>query len=138
MRKDRGEAIVEFALLAPILFLLLFAMVDFGRVFDAWLIATNASREGARYAAIYAAQDYATLAEVQNLSRQKAYDYLSSGLGGRSDVSFSSSDIVVTVPSKASGQPVIVNVTVQVEIWSMFNMFLSNPAGVQGQATMRI
>lgn len=138
MRKDKGEAIVEFALLAPVLFLILFALVDFGRVFDAWLVSTNAAREGARYAAIYASEDYLTEAQVQQLSKQKTYDYLTNGLGGRSDVTYALSDIAVTVPSKVSGQPVTVNVTVRVEIWAMFSMFVSNPADVQGQATMRI
>ncbi len=138
MRKDKGEAIVEFALLAPILFLLLFALVDFGRVFDAWLISTNAAREGARYAAIYASEDYLSTAQVQQLTKQKAYDYLASGLGTRGDVTYALSDISVNMPSKTPGQPVTVNVTVRVEIWAMLNMFVSNPADIQGEATMRI
>lgn len=138
MRKDNGDAIVEFALLAPILFLLLLGLVDFGRVFDAWLVTTNAAREGARYAAIYASQDYLDAGEVQQLTRDKVADYLDSGFGTRSDVAYSASNITVNMPAKASGQPVTVNVAVQVQIWALLNVFLSNPADIHGQATMRI
>ncbi len=136
---EKGEAIVEFALLAPILLLLLFGLVDFGRVFDAWLITTNAAREGARYATIYAGQDYLSDAQVRQLTKQKALDYLNSGLGGRSDVTLPTiNDITVTIPSRLPGEPATVNVAVKVEIWALVNMFLSNPANLQGQATMRI
>jgi hypothetical protein len=38
-------------MILPIFLLLLFALVDFGRGFYAWLILTNAAREGARVAA---------------------------------------------------------------------------------------
>lgn len=138
MRKNKGEAIVEFALLAPLLILLLMALVDFGRVFDAWLISTNAAREGARYGAVYASQDYITAADVRTLSTQKAFDYLTSGLDGRTDVTFAMGDIAVALPSKTPGEPVTVSVTVRVEILFLPAMFLPNPTGVQGQATMRI
>lgn len=38
----------------PILLILLFALVDFGRAFYTWLLVTNAAREGARIAAVQA------------------------------------------------------------------------------------
>lgn len=130
---------MEFAILAPVLFVILFGLVDFGRVFDAWLITTNAAREGARYTVVYASQDYLSDAEVKQLGAQKVLDYLNSSLGGRSDVTPPSlSDITVSVPSRAPGEPVTVEVSVRVQVWALVNMFLSNPAQVRGQATMRI
>ncbi len=48
---ERGQALVEFAMVMPIMLLLLFALVDFGRAFYSWLLITNAAREGARVAA---------------------------------------------------------------------------------------
>lgn len=49
---ERGQAIVEFALVLPLFLVLLFALVDFGRGYQAWLQVTNAAREGARVGAV--------------------------------------------------------------------------------------
>lgn len=58
-RKDeeRGQSLVEFALLVPIFLLLVFAIVDFGMGFHAWITVTNSAREGARYGAVGATAD---------------------------------------------------------------------------------
>ncbi len=52
VRDDRGAAAVEFAIVAPLLFLLVFAIIDFGFGFHAWDATQNAAREGARLAAV--------------------------------------------------------------------------------------
>lgn len=49
---ERGVALVEFALIAPVLFLVLFAIVDFGRALNYWQDATHITNEGARMAAV--------------------------------------------------------------------------------------
>ena len=43
---DRGASIVEFAFILPILVMLLFGIVDFGRLIQARLVVANVSREG--------------------------------------------------------------------------------------------
>lgn len=48
---SRGQAMVEFALVLPILALLLVMAIDFGRVFYGWVALNNAARIGANYAA---------------------------------------------------------------------------------------
>jgi hypothetical protein len=48
-RRQRGQSLVETAIVVPILLLLVAAVVDFGRIFDAYIVLTNAVREGARY-----------------------------------------------------------------------------------------
>ncbi len=45
---DAGQTLVEFSLILPLMLVLLFALVDFGRGFYTWLLVTNAAREGAR------------------------------------------------------------------------------------------
>ncbi len=47
----RGAAIVEFAVIAPLLFFLIFGMIEFGRVIMVMQVMTNATREGARLGA---------------------------------------------------------------------------------------
>ena len=48
--RDRGATAVEFALLLPVLLLLLFGIIDFGRALNAQITLTQAVREGARLA----------------------------------------------------------------------------------------
>lgn len=49
---DRGAAAVEFALVLPLLLVLLFGVIDFGRLLNAQIMLTEAAREGARAAAM--------------------------------------------------------------------------------------
>jgi len=50
-RRSRGQSLVEFALVLPVLLLTIVIALDFGRAFFAWVGVTNASRAGAAYAA---------------------------------------------------------------------------------------
>ena len=50
--RERGAAAVEFALLLPVLLLLVFGIIDFGRALNAQITLTQAAREGARLAAV--------------------------------------------------------------------------------------
>lgn len=50
--KEKGANLVEFALLAPLLFLLLFGIIEFGWVFSQNLDVRHGAREGARLAAV--------------------------------------------------------------------------------------
>jgi Flp pilus assembly protein TadG len=49
---ERGAAAVEFALILPILLLLVLGLVEFSRVFNVQISLSNAAREGARHMAI--------------------------------------------------------------------------------------
>lgn len=49
---DHGAAAVEMAIVLPVLLLLIFGIVDFGRMLNAQLELTAAAREGARWAAL--------------------------------------------------------------------------------------
>ena len=48
LRSERGAEILEFAIVTPLLCLLIAAMIDFGILFRNWEVVTNAAREGAR------------------------------------------------------------------------------------------
>ena len=52
-RGRRGQALVEFALVAPLFFLLLFAIIEGGRFVFYYEALNSATREGARYAIIH-------------------------------------------------------------------------------------
>lgn len=49
-RSRLGQALSEFALILPILLLMIFGIIEFARAFQAYLVIVNASRFGVRYA----------------------------------------------------------------------------------------
>ena len=49
---ERGTAVVEFALIAPLLFLLVFGIIEFGRILNAYNNLTQLAGQGARAAAV--------------------------------------------------------------------------------------
>lgn len=51
-RRSRGQALVEFALVAPLFLLLLFGIIETGRFIFYYEMLNNATREGARYAIV--------------------------------------------------------------------------------------
>jgi Flp pilus assembly protein TadG len=51
-RSEKGVALVEFALLLPVLALLLFGLLDFGKAFNYWIDETHLANEGARWAVV--------------------------------------------------------------------------------------
>lgn len=63
---ERGQSITEFAVLAPVLILLLVAALDIGRAYNAYVSLTNAAREGASYGALNDPQGATYLADVKN------------------------------------------------------------------------
>lgn len=50
----RGQALVEMALILPVLLMLAMGTLDVGRVFGGYLSLANAAREGAVYASLHA------------------------------------------------------------------------------------
>jgi Flp pilus assembly protein TadG len=50
--RSRGQALVEFALVAPLFFILLFGIIEAGRFIFYYETLSSATREGARYAIV--------------------------------------------------------------------------------------
>nr|MDP9490831.1 pilus assembly protein [Actinomycetota bacterium] len=68
---ERGQSLVEFALVMMPLFIILLAIVQFGFIFNSYVTITNASREGARLGTVYVYN--AGLSKAQNdLARNNA------------------------------------------------------------------
>jgi Flp pilus assembly protein TadG len=49
-RNDKGAALIEFCIILPLLIVMVFAIIDFGRLIQARLIITNVTREGGNLA----------------------------------------------------------------------------------------
>lgn len=65
---DRGAAAVEFALIVPILLLLVVGIIQFGRVFSLQIQLSGAANAGARYLAVHPTEP----AEARNRTRAAA------------------------------------------------------------------
>ena len=71
---QKGQSLVEFALVLPVFIVILCGIVEFGRLWETVNIITSAAREGARTAAVsapnisratYAAQNVLTAANIE-------------------------------------------------------------------------
>lgn len=122
LQNNRGQSVVEFALVLPIILLLLGGMIDFGRVFHEYLVVTAAAREGARSAAVGS-----DTAMVISTAKQAA------GNKGQLTVN-------VTPNSRIRGESVTVAVANKVTIITplISAFFPQNPYPVTGTAIMRV
>jgi Flp pilus assembly protein TadG len=99
-RNRRAAAAVEFAIVAPVFFLLVFGMIEYGRMVMVYQILTNASREGARVAVLDGATTSGVTSQVDN--------YMTDG-----GITGSTVTITPNPPSSAQyGDPVTVTVSV--------------------------
>ncbi len=51
--RERGQGLVEFALVISVLLLIVIAILDFGRAIYAYSVVSNCAREGARYGVVW-------------------------------------------------------------------------------------
>jgi len=49
-RRFRGQTLVEFALVLPVMLMVLFVIIEMARLLHAWLAVENGARFGIRYA----------------------------------------------------------------------------------------
>jgi Flp pilus assembly protein TadG len=71
-RRRAGQALVEFAVVIPVFFLLMLAILDFGRIGLYFVAASDLARSGARYAADYNNGGGFTDAQVVAYVKQQA------------------------------------------------------------------
>lgn len=50
IRHNQGQALIEYLLMLPLIFLMIINLVNFGGFFFAWITVANAARAGANYA----------------------------------------------------------------------------------------
>lgn len=121
-KNEKGQSIVEFALVLPVLILILVGIIEFGWLFNGKITLTSAAREGARVAAIIKNETTATAAvnETANLSgltiNSVQYSYIT---GGPNNVNR------VKVEVEGSMNPLV-------------GMFITGPVDMASEAFMRV
>jgi Flp pilus assembly protein TadG len=122
----RGASVVEFAIVAPIFFMVVLGIIEFGRMAMVQQVITNAAREGARVGIL----DGATLKTVDDKVRQ--YLTASAIKGGKVNV--------VPDPPSSAGYDEPVTVTVSIPFddvsWLPAPFFIKNKV-LNAEAVMR-
>lgn len=61
MKKHKGQSVVEFALVLPLLLIIMFGIIYTGMMFHDYITLSNVARSSAREASVSATDDYANL-----------------------------------------------------------------------------
>jgi Flp pilus assembly protein TadG len=124
IKSEKGQAMVEFALVLPLLLLLLCGICEFGSIFSNQILANNACREAARYAAVHYQDD--GIINVQNQTASLVAGY--------------SSDFNAQITTPEAEEIKVV-ITAKVQLITPFFGFLDDGGGyvnLTSQCTMRI
>ncbi|TET15824.1 MAG: pilus assembly protein [Actinobacteria bacterium] len=101
IKSEKGASAVEFALILPILIILVFGIVQFGIAFNNYITITHAAREGARIAAVDLNNP-----DLENIIIERAFP-----------VQITEDDIVISTPEGTNiGDPVEVEITYNISI----------------------
>jgi Flp pilus assembly protein TadG len=126
-----GVALVEFALVVPVLLLLLVGILDTGRAVNAYVTISNASREGARYAALNptaapsAIKSSAVLPHAQQLDPSDLTGIKVYVTYSNANVTSTACPVATTTAPPASSPPATIPVRVDVIYpWSKATLFL--------------
>lgn len=126
LKNNRGQALVEFALMLPIFIILLMAIIDFGRVIHEYLVVSTAAHEGARSMAIWDSEATARTSVMRVASSLPTS-------GGTVNI------VINTAEPRTTGAPVEVRVSHNVRIFTpLIQKFLPDPFTVTGVAVNRI
>lgn len=121
-RSGKGQSLVEFALIVPILLLLIMGTLDLGRLFYIKIAMQSAAREGAYYLSYNPGDTSGTITAVQNEANN---------LG----VNVQAADVTVDT-NTTQGTPVEVSVRQVVNLF-IFN-FITGPVHLESQARMLV
>jgi hypothetical protein len=111
LHRDDGQALVEFTLILPVLVLVLFGMISFGKAFNYWNDATHLTAEAARFAVVDRKPISSDLASLQlQILRQSDSNELKAGNG---DSVASPARVCIDFPDGTAdvGHPVRVTMT---------------------------
>jgi hypothetical protein len=128
-RRSRGTAVVEFAILVPVLLLIVLGIVDFGRSLNYVNDATHIASEGARFAVVN--KNPGGSVSLQDWLKSQA----------DTDELRKAAQVCVTFPSGTSqiGQPVKVTVSFTFNFLSFIGQAVGGPNwNLSSSSTMRI
>ncbi len=117
LQDRRGVAAVEFAFVAPVLFMLTIGTIDVGRLVWSWSSLDHLAREATRYASVRGAESLSPMTQTQLEA------YVNNRLIGMDP-----NDVTVTVTWTPNNNP---GGTVKVQLDLQFDFFLGGLVGLQ-------
>lgn len=120
-RDQRGTAVVEFALIAPILFLLVFGILDFGRALNYYNQLTQLAGQGARAAIVNNNPDGTGPASGKSIQDQLVNNYATGGIKNGVQV------CITNGSAPAAGQPVTVQATYKFTFLPLIGAAVGSP-----------
>ena len=129
-RDERGTALVEFALIAPLLFLLLFGIIDFGRALNYYNQVTQLAGQGARAAVVNRNPDGTAITSGSSLQNQLVTQFTAQPELKNGEVVC----IVSPLPTNV-GDPVTVKVSYQFKFLPLIGLAGSALGGLNLSAT---
>ena len=129
LRDEKGQSIIEFGLIVPILLFFLLAVVEFGWILNAKITLTSAAREGARVAAVTTAN-----------RDQRAYDAVVESLSGVSGVNVPDDADHFQIYEVEDTVNDIRNVVIEVvgEVTPIIGLYVDDPVLMSSRAVMRL
>lgn len=116
LKKEDGQAVVELALILPILIMILCGIIDFGWIFTNQNIIDNASREGARYAIVHSTDAAAIKTYTKAMVPENISDSLAVTVTFSNPLTPNQGDVTVAVEGGVMALTPIVGVFSQGEI----------------------
>ena len=124
LHNKKGQSIVELALILPILLMLLFGILEFGRVYGAYMMIHHSARDGVRVSAVGG-----TNTEVQTAVQG-------------STTALEQDDLTISITKTGTGsRGDIVTVTVGYDITliaPLIGIVVDNPLHLESSMSMRI
>ena len=122
MNSQKGQSLVEFAMVLPLLVLLLFGITDFGRIFHAYLTIDHAGREAARVASI--GKDNTTVK--------------STAVNDATGIGLTVGQVEITPATRTSGTDVTVTITYPITFLTPVIGSIVGPITLEDTTVMRV
>lgn len=122
-KSKKAQSMVEMAIVLPLLLLMLFGIIEFGRILGGYMIIHDLAREGARYG-------------VVGMSDANIRNHI---ITNDSFLSIASGDITITPGNRTVGSPLTVGIDYDMDIITpIISNIVPNPMKLSAEYVMRI
>ena len=128
IKSENGQSVVEFALVIPLLLIIILGILEFGWILNAQITLTSAARESARAAAVSTVDKEnrafnAAVAAVDASGITLTHDADHFGYSVEEDITNNVSNVVIDITG---------------DVAPLIGLFVGNPYQIQAKAVMRL